>query len=121
MIEGLTVDERMMLVNQADSSNTSPLHVAAKYGHVEVFNLLLKHGADIKRRGPGHCTALGVAIERDQRGIVRSIIEGSHWEEAFQTPTTSKNSEFDTPLRNLVQRFPDLAEVISFSHLFFVE
>ena len=111
MGEGLTVDERKMLVNQADSSNTSPLHCAAKYGHVDVFNLLLEHGADIKRRGPGHYTPLGVAIERDQRGIIRSIIEGSHWEKAFQTPTTAKNSELDTPLRDLVRRFPDLAEV----------
>ena len=110
MLQGLTLEERKVLVNQADFNNTSPLHVAAKYGHVDVFHLLLENGADIKRRGPDQHTALQTAIERDQRGIVRSIIESSHWEEAFQTPTISTNSGFDTPLRNLVRRFPDLAE-----------
>ena len=110
MGQGLNFDERKMLVNQADSKNTSPLHVAAKYGHVDVFNLLLEHGADIKRLGPDQHTPLEVAIERDQRGIIRNIIEGPHWETAFQTPTASKSSELDTPLRNLIRRFPDLAE-----------
>ena len=84
--------------------------MTAKYGHVDVFNLLLKHGADIKRRGPNQHTALDVAIERDQRGIIHSVIEGSHWEEAFQVASTSKKGELDTPLRNLIRRFPDVAE-----------
>ena len=110
MGQGLNFDERKMLVNQADSKNTSPLHVAAKYGHVDVFNLLLEHGADIKRLGPDQHTPLEVAIERDQRAIIRNIIEGPHWETAFQSPTASKSSELDTPLRNLIRRFPDLAE-----------
>ena len=111
MGKGLTLDEKKILVNQADFSNTSPLHVAAKYGHVDVFNLLLNNGADIKRRGPDQHTALDVAIERDQRGIIRSIIEGTHWEEAFKIPSTSTSSKLDTPLRNLIRRFPDLAEM----------
>ena len=111
MGKGLTLDERKMLVNQADFSNTSPLHVAAKYGHVDIFNLLLDNGADIKRRGPEQHTALDVAIEREQRGIIRTIIEGSHWEDAFKIPSTSKSSKLDTPLRNLIRRFPDLAEL----------
>ena len=79
MLQGLTLDETTMMVNQADFSNTSPLHVAAKYGHVEVFNLLLQKGADIKRRGPNHQTALDIAIERDQRGIIQSVIKGSQY------------------------------------------
>ena len=61
---GLTSDERKKSVNQADFSNTTPLHVAAKYGHVDIFNLLLDNGADIKMRGPGYYTALDLAIER---------------------------------------------------------
>ena len=110
MLEGLTLDEKRQMVNQADFNNTSPLHVAAKYGHVDVFNLLLENGANITREGPEKCTALDVAIERDQRGIIQSIIQGSSWEKAFQVPSTSRKDELDTPLRKLIRKFPDLAE-----------
>ena len=110
MLQGLTLDEKRMMVNQADFSNTSPLHVAAKYGHVDVFNLLLENGANITRKGPDKQTALDVAIEKDQRTIIQSIIQGSSWEKAFQIPSTSMKDELDTPLRKLIRKFPDLAE-----------
>ena len=111
MLQDLTLDEKRQMVNQADFSNTSPLHVAAKYGHVDVFNLLLENGASITRKGPKKYTALDVAIERDQRGIIQSIIQGSCWEKAFQIPSTNpRKDELDTALRKLIRRFPDLAQ-----------
>ena len=109
MLQGLTLDEKRQMVNQADFSNTSPLHVAAMYGHVDVFNLLLENGANITRKGPEKQTALDVAIERDQRGIIQNIIQSSSWEKAFQIPSTSRKDELDTPLRKLIRKFPDLA------------
>ena len=38
MLQGLTKEEKRSIVNQADFSNASPLHVAGKKGHVDVFN-----------------------------------------------------------------------------------
>ena len=110
MLQGLTKEEKRSIVNQADFSNASPLHVAAKQGHVDVFNLLLQNGAEITRRGPDQQTALDVAIDADQRGIIQTVIKGEHWKEAFQVPSTSPKGLLDTPLRKLIRRFPDLAE-----------
>ena len=110
MLQGLTKEEKRSIVNQADFSNASPLHVAAKKGHVDVFNLLLENGAEITRRGPDQQTALDVAIDADQRGIILTVIKGEYWMEAFQIPSTSAKGLLDTPLRKLIRRFPDLAE-----------
>ena len=110
MIQDLTNEEKRSLSNQADFSNASPLHVAAKQGHVDVFNLLLQNGAEITRKGPDQQTALDVAIAEDQRGIILSVIKGSHWREAFKVPSTSPKGLLDTPLRKLIRRHPDLAE-----------
>ena len=110
MLQGLTKEEKRSIVSQADFSNASPLHVAAKQGHVDVFNLLLQNGAEITRRGPDQQTALDVAIDADQRGIIHTVIKGEHWKEAFKVPSTSPKGLLDTPLRKLIRRFPDLAE-----------
>ena len=110
MLQGLSKEEKRSIVNQADFSNASPLHVAAKQGHVDVFNLLLQNGAEITRRGPNQQTALDVAIDADQRGIIQTVIKGEYWKEAFQVPSTSPKGLLDTPLRKLIRRNPDLAE-----------
>ena len=44
------------------------------------------------------------------RGIILSVIKGSHWREAFKVPSTSPKGLLDTPLRKLIRRHPDLAE-----------
>ena len=110
MLKHLLQSETKMLVNQPDYSNTSPLHLAAKYGHVGVFNLLLENGADITRRGPSQQTPLDMAIDEDKRAIILAIIKGKLWKEAFKMPSTTEAGTLDTPLRKLIRRFPDLAE-----------
>ena len=112
MLKDLTPAERSYLVSHEDRSNKSPLHIAAEKGFVLTFNLLLEKGADIKRRGPDQKTALEFAIEKDQQEVIESIIESTHWKEAFMQPCSSKDREFDTPLRMLIRRIPDLAEKV---------
>ena len=110
MLRDLNNVDKAMVVNQPDFSNTSPLHLAAKYGHVKIFNLLLNNQAEITRRGPDQKTALCVAIEREQRGVIQAIIKGDSWKEAFLIPSSTDKGELDTPLRKLIRQLPDLAE-----------
>merc|ERR1711978_326092 len=89
MLRGLLPSEIKMLVNQPDYINTSPLHLAAKFGHVAVFDLLLENFAEITSRGPDGKTPLDMAIDEDRRAIISAIIKGPHWEEAFKMPSTT--------------------------------
>ena len=110
MLQGLGETEKRAVVNEPDFKNAFPLHLAAKYGHVGIFNTLLKNGFAVTERGGNEQTALDIAIEHEQRAIIRAIIQGSDWEKAFQIPSTSDKGELDTPLRKLIQKMPDLAE-----------
>ena len=84
------------------------------------MKLLIDYGADIKKRGPDQKTALEIAIEKDQREVIESIIESAHWKEAFKLPCSSNQGKLDTPLldtplldtplRMLIRQIPDLAE-----------
>ena len=51
MLRGLNEAEKKTLVNQPDFSNAFPLHLAAMYGHVEIFNVLLENKAELTQRG----------------------------------------------------------------------
>ena len=112
MLKDLTSTERGNLVSHEDGSNRSPLHLAAEKGFVLTFQLLLDNGADIKKRGPDQKTALEVAIDHDQKELIESIIDSSHWEEAFKLPCSTKQGRLDTPLRMLIRQIPDLAEKV---------
>ena len=50
MLEGLVEGEKGQIVNQADFSDTAPLHLAAKYGHVEIFEFSFKTKQDCFRK-----------------------------------------------------------------------
>ena len=51
MLRGLSKDDRGTIVNQPDFSNAVSLYLAAKYGNVEVFELLMVNMADMTRHG----------------------------------------------------------------------
>ena len=110
MLQELTETERRVVVNQPDFSNTFPLHLAAKYGHVGVFKLLLDNKAELNQKGRDRKTALEIAIVHEQRMIIQTIIEADEWTEAFQIPSTSDRGDLETPLRRLIRSLPDMAE-----------
>lgn len=57
------------LANPSDGQ-TSPLHEAARGGHVQVVRLLLDHGADSTFRDSAGKTPLDIAVQRGYSGIV---------------------------------------------------
>ena len=59
-------------VDIEDNNKTTPLHLAAKNGHTEVFNLLLLHGADITLKDYMDRNALVLAIEKNKRWTICS-------------------------------------------------
>ena len=110
MLKDLSPTEKKALVSHEDLSKISPLHIAAQKGFVDIFNLLLKNEAEITQKGPDQKTALEIAIEEDQREVVRSIIKSSQWKKAFRMPCTPINGELNTPLRMLIRQDAELAE-----------
>ena len=110
MLKKLTSTQTNTLVSHHDSSKKSLLYMAAEKGYVGIFNLLLDNGAQITKREEDHKTALQIAIEKDQRGVIDSIIKSLKWKEAFKLPCSSSKGNFETPFRMLIKQFPDLAE-----------
>ena len=88
------------------------LHYAAKSGKLELFNQLLKDGAELTERGPEHMTPLDFAITNKRREIIQAVIQCDKWKEAFQMASTSPTGELDTPLRKLIRELPDLAKEV---------
>lgn len=52
----------------------TPLHVAAKYGHLQVVRTLLKHGAEVNATDKRGATPLFYAVESDQVAIARELL-----------------------------------------------
>ena len=79
MLRSLSKEDRKTVVNQPDFCNAAPLFLAAKYGHVKVFDLLMKNMAEITKKGSDDKTALDIAIDKEHRGIISTIISGPRW------------------------------------------
>lgn len=102
-------------INAVDMNKTTALHIAAKSGNPEIVEFLLEHGADIKLKDYRGRNALDAAIDKDQRMSIISILKSSSWKEALRTATarTSKwNTKLDTPMRRLIEKFPEEAELV---------
>ena len=56
-------------VNKPDFIDVCPLHLAAKKGHVDIFEYLIKNKADITKTGPKNKTALDIAIEKSSEEL----------------------------------------------------
>ena len=68
--KGLVSDVRFLCTKMAghlsdqDNRGSTPLHVASRYGHEVVAELLLDHGADVNQANNDGCTPLHVASEK---------------------------------------------------------
>ncbi|KAL9979953.1 hypothetical protein ACROYT_G008476 [Oculina patagonica] len=92
----------------ADQEGNTALHVAAKYGHVRVLELILSRGADITVRNKKKLTCLDVAIECGMEKLAEVLIKNDKWMSFFQYTVDSGAS----PMENLIQSMPKLAEMV---------
>lgn len=58
-----------------DSTQTRALQPASYYGHLEMFQLLLEHGADVNARGEPYGSALQAAVYMGNTNVVRLLLE----------------------------------------------
>ena len=67
------------LMQAADQEGNTALHVAAKYGHVSVVELILSHGADITVQNNKKLTCLDVAIECGKEKVAEVLIKNDKY------------------------------------------
>ena len=58
-----------------DKGHSTPLHIAAEYGRVEVVHVLLQHGADVDTEDGSGRTALQLASDRGHHEIMKLLSE----------------------------------------------
>ena len=94
-------------VDSVDKNGTTPLHLTAAHGHPRVAELLIEKGARIDRVNTDGKNALELAILNNNKNVAEVILDSKQWKMAMRT--SSKISDFDTPFRMLIRKFPDLA------------
>ena len=103
-------------IDPLDRTKTTPLHLAAENGHAKMIKLLLSYGADIMMEDAMSRNALERAIMSNNKKCVMVILESSDWKRALRTTHPTKDSHGtivpETPLRMMIKRYPDLAEMV---------
>lgn len=101
-------------VDPTDKAKTTPLHLAAKEGHADMVSLLLSKGADITLADHTGRNCLDLAVDHGRREAALTIINDDNWMAAMRNKTWEQN-HVTTPLRKLIIKLPEVAEVV-FNH-----
>jgi ankyrin repeat protein len=67
--------EKGAAVNPSDKDGNTPLHWAAAQGHVEMTELLIAHGADLKAKTRFGCTPLRGAYDYHQAATAQVLLQ----------------------------------------------
>jgi ankyrin repeat protein len=67
--------ERGAEVDSRDKFGWTPLHVASRYGHLEISRVLVDHGANVNARQENHWTPLYLSARNGHLGIVKVLFE----------------------------------------------
>lgn len=68
--------QKEVKVNEVDSSNNTPLLLAARNGHVAVVKTLILHKADLNHLNEDKVNALQLAVESGNEALVKLLIAG---------------------------------------------
>eukprot|EP00730_Choanoeca_flexa_P005154 TRINITY_DN11889_c0_g1_i5.p1 TRINITY_DN11889_c0_g1~~TRINITY_DN11889_c0_g1_i5.p1 ORF type:complete len:1155 (+),score=258.36 TRINITY_DN11889_c0_g1_i5:48-3512(+) len=74
MIHGAQLDPTAATVFSRDHEGRTALHISSRFGHVEVSQLLLKHGAVVDATDYNNATPLHLACKRDQARCVLLLL-----------------------------------------------
>ncbi|CAM1295460.1 Uncharacterised protein g1290 [Pycnogonum litorale] len=99
-------------VDPLDFDKATPLHLAVGRGHIKVMETLLENGADVAHRDVNGWNSLDHAIENNQKDAALLIINHSDWRKAMCNTRKLPNDMFDSPMRLLIRKMPDVAEAV---------
>ncbi|EPB68879.1 ankyrin repeat protein, partial [Ancylostoma ceylanicum] len=109
------LNNKALIESKKGVSQATALHVAAKKGYHTIVRLLLGNGATIDRRDDNANTALDIAIIRGHRDVARVLVEADDWRKIMiskdRFTVCHHHSERSTPIRSLIQKFPDVAKI----------
>lgn len=95
-----------------DKNKKTPLHLAARYGHDSVAKLLIEKGASVEKTDIFGRNCLSLAIAHGSRDVISVILESASWKEALRNEYLTEGGVRDTPLRQLIKRFPEFAREV---------
>ncbi|VDD89908.1 unnamed protein product [Enterobius vermicularis] len=90
----------------------TPLHRAADKGYAEIVRTLLRHKAQIDRFDKYGRTCLDIAIENNHPACCKVILEDDNWQAVMRSSRERFLETYETPMRSLIRKFPDLAELV---------
>ncbi|KAG1661213.1 Transient receptor potential cation channel subfamily A member 1 [Nymphon striatum] len=99
-------------IDPIDRNKTTPLHLAAKEGYANVVKILLDHNADVSRRDARGMNCLDISIHRGKKDAALVIVNHEKWMEALRNERKDAHGIRETPLRELIKRMPEVAEVV---------
>jgi hypothetical protein len=100
-------------VDPVDKNQQTPLHLAARNGHAEVVKLLLKNRAVINKRTSNGDNCLDLAINFNQYSVAEALVNSRDWSSVLRNAKyDAKAKRWDTPLRKLIRKMPDIALII---------
>ena len=95
-----------------DRNKNTPLHLAAQHGHHQVTRLLISNGASLTCINLSNHNPLSEAIARGNREVILMILGSERWREAVRMNRMNTSGCQDTPVKQLIRRFPDLAKLV---------
>ena len=98
-------------LSSEDGNRNTALHLSAKYGHHTVVASLIEAGASLGALNLNGQNCLSEAISRGNREVISVILESDNWREAFRYERLTAGSVLETPIKQLIKRFPDLAKL----------
>lgn len=97
-------------IDPLDKNQQAPLHLAARNGHSDVVKLLLKNAAQIDRRTSTGDNCLDLAIGSNRHNVAELLVNNRDWALILRNAKfDEKSNRWDTPMRKLIRRMPDIA------------